>query len=100
MPAKDLRFVVVHHPGPKWATDVPPFQQDGLQLHIDHYRTMFAAGRLALGGPFFGPGAVGMMIPEGGVTREEMEAFAAADPAVQAGLLTFEVREWLVGMKK
>ncbi len=100
MPAKDLRFVVVHHPGPKWAADVPLFQQDGLQAHIEHYRTMFADGRLALGGPFFGPGAVGMMIPEAGVTREEMEAFAAADPAVHAGLLTFEVREWLVGMKK
>jgi len=100
MPTKDVRFVVVHHPGPKWLADVPLFQQDGLQAHIDHYRTMFADGKLALGGPFLDPGAVGMMIPEPGVTREEMEAYAAADPSVHAGLLTFEVREWLVGMKK
>jgi len=97
---KDLRFVVIHHAGPKWAADVPLFEQDGLQAHIDHYRTMFAEGKLALGGPFFGSGAVGMMIAEPGVTREEMEAFAAADPSVKSGLLTYEVRQWLVGMKK
>jgi hypothetical protein len=40
------------------------------------------------------------MIAEPGVTREEMEAFAAADPSVKSGLLTYEVRQWLVGMKK
>ena len=89
---KDMRFVVIHHAGPKWAAGVPMFEQDGLQAHIDHYRTMFADGRLTLGGPFFGAGAVGMMIPEAGVTREEIEQFAAADPSVQSGLLTFEVR--------
>ncbi|MET0346815.1 MAG: YciI family protein [Casimicrobiaceae bacterium] len=97
---RDLRFVVMHHAGPKWAPDVPLFEQDGLQAHIDHYRMLFAEGKLALGGPFLGPGAVGMMIAELGVTREEIEEFAAADPSVQSGLLTFEVRQWLVGMKK
>ena len=90
----------MHHAGPKWAPDVPLFEQDGLQAHIDHYRMLFAEGKLALGGPFLGPGAVGMMIAELGVTREEIEEFAAADPSVQSGLLTFEVRQWLVGMKK
>ena len=97
---RDLRFVVMHHAGPKWAPDVPLFEQDGLQAHIDHYRMLFAEGKLALGGPFLGPGAVGMIIAELGVTREEIEEFAAADPSVQSGLLTFEVRQWLVGMKK
>ena len=97
---RDVRFVVVHLPGPKWAPGVPAFEQAGVQAHIDHFRALFAQGKLAMGGPFFSPGAVGMMIPEAGVTREEIEAFAAADPAVAAGLLAFEVREWLVGMKK
>ena len=97
---RDVRFVVVHLPGPKWAPGVPVFEQDGVQAHVDHFRTLFAQGKLALGGPFFSPGAVGMMIPEPGVTREEMEAFAAADPAVTSGLLAFEIREWLVGMRK
>jgi hypothetical protein len=97
---KDMRFVVIHHSGPNWVAGVPLFEQDGLQAHVDHYRTMFVDGKLTMGGPLFGPGAVGMMIPEPGVTREEMEAFAADDPSVKSGLLTFEVREWLVGMKK
>ena len=97
---KDMRFVVFHHPGPRWKKDVPLFEQDGLRTHIDHYRTIYADGKLAMGGPFFGEGAVGMMIPEADVTREQIEAFAAADPSVKSGLLTYEVRQWLVGMKK
>jgi uncharacterized protein YciI len=97
---KDLRFVVIHHAGPGWVPDVPAFEQEGLQAHVDHWRSLLAEGKLALGGPLFGPGAVGMMIPEPGVAREEIEAFAAADPAAKSGLLTFEVRQWLVGMKK
>ncbi len=97
---KDTRFVVFHHPGPKWVPDVPLFEQQGLQAHIEHYRALFADGKLTMGGPLFGSGAVGMMIPEPDVTRDDIEAFAAADPAVKAGLLTAEVRAWLVGMKK
>lgn len=96
---KDMRFVVIHHAGPKWASGVPLFEQDGLRAHIDHFRTLFA-GRLTMGGPFLDPGAIGMMIPEAGVTREAIDAFAAADPSVKSGLLTYEVRQWLVGMKK
>ena len=53
---KDLRFVVMQHAGPKWAPDVPPFEQEGLQAHLDHYRSLFAEGKFALGGPLFGPG--------------------------------------------
>jgi len=49
---RDLRFVVMHHAGPKWAPDVPLFEQDGLQAHIDHYRTLFAEGRSRSAGRF------------------------------------------------
>jgi hypothetical protein len=41
-----------------------------------------------------------MMIADAGVTREELEAFAASDPAVVAGLLTFEVKTWYVAMAR
>ncbi len=40
------------------------------------------------------------MIPEPGVSEQEITAFANADPAVTSGLLNVEVRQWLVGMKK
>ncbi len=96
----DIRYVVVHLPGPKWVPGRSPFEQEGVRAHIDHYRALFARGKLALGGPFLSaPGAVGMMVAAQGVTREEMEAHAAADPAVASGLIAYEVREWMIGMK-
>ena len=98
---RDIRYVVVHLPGPKWVPGRPPFEQEGVRAHVDHYRALHEQGKLVLGGPFLSaPGAVGMMIPAEGVTREEMEAHAAADPAVAAGLIEYEVREWMVGMKR
>jgi hypothetical protein len=39
-----------------------------------------------------------MMVPEAGLTFEEIEAFALADPTVVSGLLKAEVRQWLIGM--
>ncbi|MGZ9167127.1 MAG: hypothetical protein ACXW4U_18305 [Anaerolineales bacterium] len=33
------------------------------------------------------------------VSPEELEAFAAADPAVVSGLLLYEVRPWLTAME-
>jgi len=33
------------------------------------------------------------------VSREELESFAAADPAVQSGLLIYEIRPWLTAME-
>ena len=41
----------------------------------------------------------GMMIPAPGLSEAEIVAFANADPAVAAGLLTVQVREWMIGMK-
>jgi len=97
---KDIRFVVVHKPGPNWKTGVPPFEQDGLQQHVEHYRALLARGKLAMGGPYLDGSAGGMMIPEPGVSEDELRAFAAEDPAVKSGLITFEIRTWLVGMAK
>jgi hypothetical protein len=41
-----------------------------------------------------------MMVATPGVSQAEMEAFAAADPAVQGGLLRFEIRLWLTAMAR
>ena len=53
-----------------------------------------------MGGPFTDPDSGGMVIAAETVTREELEEFAASDPAVQAGLLTFKVMTWYVPMAK
>jgi hypothetical protein len=40
-----------------------------------------------------------MMVATKDVSQEELEALAASDPAVQAGLLVYEVRLWLTVME-
>ncbi|WP_158219807.1 YciI family protein [Ideonella sp. A 288] len=97
---KDIRFVIFHAPGPRWQAGKGMFDQEGLQGHLDHYRKLHADGKLALGGPHLDDQGGGMMIPEAGLTKEELTAFAEADPAVASGLLRVQVRPWLVGMKK
>jgi uncharacterized protein YciI len=95
---KPTQFVVVHSPGPAWKPGVPPFEQAGLQLHVAHYAQFLKQGKLLMGGPFLDAQSGGIMIAEPGVTEAELRAFAAADPAVKSGLLTFEVRPWLAGL--
>jgi uncharacterized protein YciI len=56
-------------------------------------------GKLELGGPFLMQDAGGMMVATKDVSQEELEAFATADPAAQAGLLNYEIRPWLTAME-
>jgi hypothetical protein len=44
--------------------------------------------------------ARGVMIPQPGLTEEEITTFAREEPAVLSGLITFQVLRWLVGMKE
>jgi uncharacterized protein YciI len=56
-------------------------------------------GKLQLGGPFLLPDVGGMMVTTKEVSQEEIEAFAADDPAVKSGLLIFEIRPWMTAME-
>ena len=96
----EFRYVIVHKPGPNWKQSVSPFEQSNLQVHVEHYRSLLQAGKLSMGGPFTDETAGGMMIPEANVSEAEIRAFAANDPAVQSGLLIFEVRPWLPAFHK
>jgi len=95
---QDIRYVVIHRPGPAWQAGKRIFDQEGVREHIAHYRQWLEAGKLELGGPYLDPMGGGMMIPAAGVPEEEVRQFANDDPAVKAGLLEVEVRPWLVGM--
>jgi len=95
---KDIRYVVFHRPGPKWLPGKTLFDQPGVMEHIGHYRQLLEAGKLALGGPHMDGGGGGMMIPAAGIGEDEIRTFAGEDPAVKSGVLTFEVRPWLIGM--
>jgi uncharacterized protein YciI len=99
-PPKDVRYVIMHTPGPKWQPGKPIFEQAGVREHIEHYRRLQTEGKLVLGGPFLDSAGGGMMIPEAGLPEAELTAFAQDDPAVKAGLLQVTVRPWLIGMRK
>ena len=39
------------------------------------------------------------MVATKDVTQEELESFAASDPAIKAGLLVYEILPWLTPME-
>lgn len=96
----ELKQVVFHSPGPTWKAGLGFREQPGVMDHVQHYASLLADGKLLYGGPFTDVDSGGMMIAANGVTREELEEFAAADPAVLAGLLDFAVKSWYVAMAK
>jgi uncharacterized protein YciI len=97
---KDVRYVVLHRPGPAWMAGKSMFEQPGVRAHVEHYRTWLESGKLQLGGPHLDGAGGGMMIPSAGVQEADVQAFAAADPAVKDGTLVAEVRPWLIGMSQ
>lgn len=97
--ARPIRYVVLHKPGPKWKYGIDFREQPGVGEHIQHYLKFHEQGKLELGGPFLIPDQGGMMVATKDVSQEELEAFAAADPAVQSGLLVYEIRPWMTVME-
>lgn len=95
-----IRQVVFHTPGPAWQYGVDFRQQPGVREHVQHYANFYEAGKLEMGGPFLLPDAGGMMVATKDVSAEELEAYAAADPAVKAGLLKYEIRPWFNPMDR
>jgi len=79
---RSIRQVVFHLPGPKWQPDIDYREQEGVGQHVRHYLKFHEQGKLELGGPCLLQDAGGMMIATKEVTREDLEAFAAANPAV------------------
>lgn len=96
---RPVHYVVFHRPGPKWQQGVDFREQDGVGEHVQHCLKLHGQGKLELGGLLLLRDAGGMMIATKDVSQEELETFAAADPAVQAGLLLYEIRPWLTVME-
>jgi uncharacterized protein YciI len=97
--AHPIRYVILHKPGVKWKYGVDYREQDGVSEHVQHYLKLYEQGKLELGGPFLLPDIGGMMVTTKDVSQEEIEAFAAVDPAVQSGLLIYEIRPWMTAME-
>jgi uncharacterized protein YciI len=96
----DIRHVVVHSPGPQWQSELGFREQPGVADHVAHYGSLLEDGRLELGGPFLAGADGGMMVAASGMDAEELDRFAASDPAVTSGLLSYEIRTWLVAMRR
>jgi uncharacterized protein YciI len=82
-----------------WQYGVDFRQQEGVGEHVQHYLKLYEQGKLQLGGPFLIPDEGGMMVTTKDVSQEEIETFAAADPAVQSGLLIYEIHPWMTAME-
>ena len=93
-----IHYVVFHSPGENWVQDLDFREQPGVIEHVNHYRGLLEQGKLLMGGPFLMPNSGGMMVAVSEVTLDELQDFAAADPAVQSRLLTFEIKPWYVPM--
>lgn len=96
---RPIRYVVFHTPGPNWKHGIDFREQEGVVEHVQHYLKFHQQGKLELGGPFLLQDMGGMMVATKDVSGEELESFAAEDPAVKARLLLYEVRPWLTAME-
>ena len=66
-----------------------------LQLaHMENIGRMAEEGKLALAGPFFGDGDLRGIYIFNVESLEEAEILANSDPAVQAGSLEMDLKEW------
>lgn len=82
-----VRYVVFHTPGPAWQDGVDFREQHEVSNHVGKYQRLFEDSKLELGGFFLHAGLGGMMVAVPDVPMEELNPFAAQDPAVQSGLL-------------
>lgn len=95
----DRCLVVFHSPGPAWEPGLPLMQQAGVQAHAAHYARLLQAGQLMMGGPFVDGAGGGMMVCKPGLDEDALRMHALADPAVESGLLSFEIRPWMIGLR-
>lgn len=93
-------FVLFHSRGAAWDPAAEFMQQPGIEAHIAFMRGLTERGVMALGGPFAGDDATGMV----GMTviavadAGEAERVAQEDRSIEAGLIKVSVRPWMVPM--
>ncbi|MBN2788583.1 MAG: hypothetical protein JXR69_00175 [Candidatus Delongbacteria bacterium] len=68
---------------------------DELQrAHLDNISKMAEEGKLVLAGPFFGDGELSGIYIFNVSSIEEAEKLTSTDPAIKAGSLVMELKEW------
>lgn len=75
--------------------DLPKAKEDSLQMaHLSNIGRMAEEGQLVLAGPFFGNGDLRGIYVFDVRTIEEAEKLTNTDPAIKAGSLVMELKEW------
>lgn len=64
------------------------------KAHMDNIGRMAEEGKLALAGPFFGDGEIRGIYIFAVESIEEARALTETDPAIKAGSLEMELKEW------
>jgi uncharacterized protein YciI len=82
--------------GPKWTPESTPETTALQEAHMANIRSMAAAGKLVIAGPFTkAPPYAGVFVFKV-ATLEEAKSLAEADPTVKAGRLVAEVHPWSI----
>lgn len=95
----NVRIIILHVPGLKWDSSIPPMDQAGISAHFVYLQQIGRDGQIEYAGPFLKEGQGGMILASEGVTLAEAQAIGENDPAVLSGLIRFEVREWLLTIR-
>ncbi len=64
------------------------------RAHLDNINRLASEGKLVLAGPFFGDGEIRGIYIFDVQSIEEAEELTKTDPAIQAGTLVMELKEW------
>jgi uncharacterized protein len=64
------------------------------KAHLENIQEMARSGKLVLAGPFFGDGDLRGIYVFDVENIEEAEEMTRTDPAIQAGRLTMDLKEW------
>ncbi len=90
-------FVIIHAPGEAWEKGVPFREQPLVMLHVQYMMELLESGSLVVGGPFMDDS--GGMVVVRAQNLKEAQALASKDPSVEAGLLTYKLRPWMIAMR-
>jgi uncharacterized protein YciI len=96
-PEPETRAVFVVYPGPSNPPDKSLMDNPQIRDHAMHMIKLFKTGKITRGGPFTdGTGGIGIAAKD--VTVEDLTTLLADDPAAKAGIITYEVKTWMVGV--
>jgi uncharacterized protein YciI len=96
-PAPETRALFLVHPGPANPPGKSLMENPKIRDHAMHMVKLFQTGKMTRGGPFT-DGSGGIGIAAKGVSPGELTQLLAEDPAAKAGLITYEVKTWMIGV--